>query len=286
MTRPAGGGCAQAIPLTDREYAWFTVFLRRRSGIELREGKQTLVTSRLEPRLRHHGLTAYGDYFRMLGGPDAAAETRIAVDLMTTNETYFFREPQHFEQLPELIAASAGAGRPVRVWSAASSTGEEAYSIALTLAECAKNRSWEVVGTDLCTRVLSTARRGLFPLESARSRIPEPLLRAHCLRGRGEYEGLLTLVPALRARVTFRRVNLTRPLPELGSFDVVFLRNLLIYFAADTKRQVVDRIAATLRPGGCLLIGHAETLTGLGSTLRAVRPSVYRLAGPGEERSR
>jgi chemotaxis protein methyltransferase CheR len=263
------------VTLTAEEFAWFTAFLSKITGIELRAGKESLVKGRLERRLRHYGLQSYGEYFHLLGRPEAPEETRLAIDLMTTNETYLFREPQHFELLPGLL--DDARGKRARVWSAASSSGEEAYSIALTLADCLGERPWEVIGTDVSMRVLETARRGIFPIEAA-ERIPKRLLAEYCRKGRGDYEGFFTLAPELRSRVSFHRVNLTRKLENPGTFDVIFLRNVLIYFNAETKRQVVERLAATLRPGGSLVIGHAETLTGLGTTLRAVRPSIYRSA--------
>ena len=153
--------------LTAKEFAWFTDFLHHWTGIELRPGKESLVMGRLERRLRRFDLSTYSEYFQLLGRRDAPEETRIAIDLMTTNETYFFREPEHFELLPQLLPARASSGQPLRVWSAASSTGEEACSIALTLADCVPDRQWEVLGTDLSTRVIETARRGLYPIEAA-----------------------------------------------------------------------------------------------------------------------
>jgi chemotaxis protein methyltransferase CheR len=262
------------VALTPGEFAWFTDFLRRRTGIELKSGKESLVMGRLERRLRHHGVRTYTEYFQLLGRQENPEETRMAIDLMTTNETYFFREQQHFTLLPSLVSVVKEA-RPVRVWSAASSTGEEAYSIAMVLADCLGERSWEIVGTDLSRRVVATAGRGLFPVEAA-ERIPAPLRRAYCLKGRDEYEGMFTVRSELRRRVRFQTINLTQTLPDLGLFDVIFLRNVMIYFSGDTKRQVVERILTLLRPGGTLLIGHAETLTGLGTGLKLVGPSVYR----------
>lgn len=276
---PLAGLEREPITITPLEFQWFTTFLRSCTGIELKPGKEALVMGRLDRRLDHYGLSSYAEYFRMLGQKGSTEETRVAIDLMTTNETYFFREPQHFELLPELLPPPRG-DVPVRVWSAASSTGEEAYSVALTLADCAAGRPWEVLGTDVSTRVLETARRGLFPIEAA-SGIPRDLLVKHCLKGSREFAGQFTLSKELRARVTFSRANLVRPLPEIGRFDVVFLRNVMIYFANETKEAVVRRIAEVIRPGGYLLIGHAETLSGLDTGLEAVRPSVYRAGGAG-----
>ena len=261
--------------LTPREFAWITAFLRKFTGIELKDGKQTLVMGRLDRRLRLHELSTYTEYFQLIGGSDAPGETQMAIDLLTTNETYFFREPQHFERLPDLLPdAKQTRGRPIRIWSAASSSGEEAYTIALTLADCIPNRPWEVVGSDISTRVLETARRCLYPIEAA-ERIPEKARRANCLKGRDDYDGLFTLRAGLRERVTFVQANLMKPLPDLGVFDVVLLRNVMIYFSQETKAALLRRIESVLRPGGYLLIGHAESLHGLNSRLQLVVPSVY-----------
>jgi chemotaxis protein methyltransferase CheR len=265
--------------ITDAEFGWIKNFLLQQSGIELRPGKEALVVGRLERRLRHHRLNGFTAYCQLLAGPDAGEEVRTAVDLLTTNETYFFREPTHFDRLPELLPAPAAAGdRAIRVWSAASSTGEEAFTIALTLADQLGERRWEVLGTDISARVLETATRGLYPIEAA-TQIPDRLLKAHCLKGKDSFQGLFTLRPALRSRVSFRPANLTRQLPELGLFDVVFLRNVMIYFGLETKRLLIERIRAVLRPGGYLLVGHAESLTGIDGGLRPVVPSVYQNPG-------
>jgi chemotaxis protein methyltransferase CheR len=262
--------------LTPDEFDWISTFLRRATGIELKDGKQSLVMGRLERRLRRHGLSSYTEYFQLITGPGAAAEAQMAIDLLTTNETYFFREPQHFDRLPSLLPdRQSTRGRPIRIWSAASSSGEEAYTIALTLAGCCPDQPWEVVGSDISTRVLQTARRCLYPIDAV-ERIPEESRRAHCLKGRDEHEGMFTLRAPLRERVSFVQANLMKPLPDLGLFDVVFLRNVMIYFSQETKAALLQRIDAVLRPGGHLLIGHAESLHGLSTRLSVVVPSVYR----------
>ncbi len=265
--------------LTPEEFAWISTFLRRISGIELKPGKESLVMGRLDRRLRLHELTTYTEYFQLIGGDKAPAETQMAIDLLTTNETYFFREEQHFTQLPDLLPDEKETrGRPVRIWSAASSSGEEAYTIALTMAECAPDRIWQVVGTDISTRVLETARRCLYPIEAA-GKIPEQTLRAHCLRGRGNHVGMFTLRPELRQKVSFLQANLTKPLPDLGLFDVIFLRNVMIYFSQETKAELLKRVCSVLQPGGHLLIGHAESLQGINDGLTSIAPAVYRKPG-------
>lgn len=268
------------VAIRPREFEWIAGFLRTHSGIEIRAGKEALVMGRLDRRLRHHGCRTYAEYFRMLGPDGDRDETRLVLDLLTTNETYFFREPKHFEVLaevaPELLAARGPLGT-LRAWSAASSSGEEAYSIAMVLAETIGDR-FEILGTDLSRRVVDTARRALYPIDAA-DNIPVLHRSEYCLRGRDEYDGVFTVRPDLRARVTFEVANLHRPLPDLGDpFDVVFLRNVLIYFAPETKTEVLRRVIGTIRPGGLLFVGHAETITGLHLTgVTAVRPSVYRI---------
>ncbi len=266
--------------ITQREFTWLRTFLRERTGIELKDGKEPMVMSRLDRRLRHLDLSSYSAYFGRLR--EDPAETQIAIDLLTTNETYFFREPKHFAFLRDLLVGLPWRQEPVRVWSAASSTGEEAYSIAMTLAENLRpEQSWEVVGTDISTRVVEAARRGLYPLDAAKHIEPH-LLRRFCLRGREEYEGYLAIGPALRKRVSFHEANLTALPPNLGRFDVVFLRNVMIYFGTDTKRTLIGHVARILRPGGYLIVGQSESLSGIESGLRTVRPSIYR-AGTGDD---
>jgi chemotaxis protein methyltransferase CheR len=147
--------------LSPAEFDWIRRFLRERTRIELKAGKEALVMGRLDRRLRHHGLTTYSQYFRLLAEDCDVDETQIATDLLTTNETYFFREPTHFEHLRRWLSGIQRRTEPLRVWSAASSTGEEAYSIAMTMADCLPTQQqWEVVGTDISSRVLETARPG------------------------------------------------------------------------------------------------------------------------------
>jgi chemotaxis protein methyltransferase CheR len=258
--------------------------LRTHTGIELKPGKEAMVMGRLERRLRHHGDLTYTEYFHRLDDGGGLPELLVAIDLLTTNETYFFREPAHFEFLRTVLVPQPrnrpqSLPAPVRVWSAASSTGEEAYSIAMTLADCLPaEQSWEVVGTDISGRVLETAARGLYPVQAA-ERIPHRLLRSYCLRGRDEYDGYLAIEPALLSRVSFQPANLLELPGELRGFDVIFLRNVMIYFSQETRRELIREMETRLRPGGYLVVSHSETLTDLASGLRMVKPSIYRSAG-------
>ncbi|SDH59383.1 MULTISPECIES: protein-glutamate O-methyltransferase CheR [unclassified Duganella] len=261
--------------ITDREFMQFQRFIFDAAGITMADGKQALVSGRLAKRLAHYQLGSYGDYLKLLESRDQPAELQVAVDLLTTNETYFFREPKHFALLRDLAQDAADKHRTLRVWSAASSSGEEPYSIAMVLADVLGDASWEVLGTDISTRVLQRARSGHYPMERA-SQMPQHYLKRFCLKGQGSEAGTMLIERALRQRVQFQHLNLNAPLPKIGTFDVIFLRNVMIYFSLETKRQVVTRLLAQLRQGGYFLIGHSETLNDINDTLTAVAPSIYR----------
>ena len=261
--------------ITDTEFSRFQRFIFDAAGITLSPAKKALVSGRLSKRLQAHRLDSFGDYFKLLSSGHAGDEVQTAVDLLTTNETYFFREPRHFEMLRTLALEAAGRPQPFRVWSAASSSGEECYSIAMVLADCLGQASWDVTGSDISKRVLQKARAGHYPLERTHN-IPPAYLKRFCLRGLGEQEGTLLVERALRQRVAFAQVNLNAELPRLGQFDVIFLRNVMIYFNGDTKRQVVARVLSLLKPGGHFFIGHSESLNDISSAVQQLAPSIYR----------
>jgi chemotaxis protein methyltransferase CheR len=265
--------------ISDAEFRQFQGFIFDAAGITISPAKKALVAGRLAKRVHHCGVATYGDYFRLLGSDAVPGETQMAIDLLTTNETYFFREARHFELLDREARATRERGKGFQVWSAACSSGEEVYSIAMTLADAlGESVPWSVLGSDISTRVLAQAQRGHYPAERARS-IPQALLRRYCLRGIGKQEGTLLVARELRARVQFAQVNLNAPLPRIGPFDVVFLRNVMIYFSKETKREVVRRIASVLKPGGLLVIGHSESLHDIAGDLRPVAPSIFRKPG-------
>jgi chemotaxis protein methyltransferase CheR len=261
--------------ITDKEFTRFQRFIYDAAGITLSPAKKALVCGRLSKRLQAHQLKSYGEYLELLDSGHVADEVQTAVDLLTTNETYFFREPKHFDLLRTLARAAAPRAQPFRVWSAASSSGEECYSIAMVLADCMPTGHWEVVGSDISKRVLQRARRGHYPIERTRH-IPADYLKRFCLRGTGEQAGTLLVDRTLRNRVTFAQVNLNEELPGLGQFDVVFLRNVMIYFNGDTKRQVVARVLSTVKPGGHFCIGHSESLNDISTAVQQLAPSIYR----------
>ncbi|MFZ6801802.1 CheR family methyltransferase [Undibacterium sp. Di24W] len=265
------------VQLQKNEFEWISRFLYERTGIALNDGKQALVMGRLDKRLRSRGLNSYGDYFALLGRPGYDDETTAAIDLLTTNETYFFREPKHFEFLEKVVFPKYAKQRQIRIWSAASSSGEEAYTIAMTLADSFASDNWEVIGTDISTRVLEKASRGLYPMLAA-EKIPRAMLKKYCLKGLEEFEDFFLMDAVIRKRVHFSTANLIEQLPDLGLFEVIFLRNVMIYFDRDTKKKLVQKIVEKLKPGGYFIISHSETLNGLDSPLELVAPSVYQKA--------
>jgi len=260
------------LPITDAEYARFQSFVREATGINLSDMKKALVVARLGARVRTRGAQSFAKYYRIITDPSEPNELQTAIDLITTNETSFFREPAHFEMLKEFARNAHG---PFRVWSAASSSGEEAYTIAMVLAETLGNGDWEVLGTDISSRVLERARQGLYPMERSGS-IPKDYLHRYCLKGKDRYEGMFLISKPLRDRTRFLQANLCKTLPELGTFDVVFLRNILIYFELEEKRAVVEAIVKVLKPGAFLITGHSESLNGVTNRVAALRPTVYR----------
>jgi chemotaxis protein methyltransferase CheR len=262
-------------PITDTEFTRFQRFIFDAAGITLSPAKKALVSGRLSKRLQHRQLDSFASYLRLLEDRREQAEAQMAVDLLTTNETYFFRETKHFELLRNLAAEAHGQGRPLKVWSAACSSGEEVYSLAMVLHDGQPGLPWEVMGSDISTRVLARAKSGHYPLERTQH-IPPAYLKRYCRKGHGEQEGTLLVDRALRDRVQFAQVNLNTELPRLGPFDVIFLRNVMIYFNNETKRQVVRRVLSVLKPGGHFCIGHSESLNDISSDVLAVAPSIYR----------
>ena len=264
-----------SINISDQEFSQFQRFIYEAAGISMASSKKALVSGRLARRLQHCGVNSYGEYFRLLASGQSPLEVQAAVDLLTTNETYFFREQKHFDLLRELALAAARGTQPFRVWSAASSSGEEAYSIAMVLADCLGDKAWEVIGTDISTRMLERARSGHYPM-SRTQHLPVSYLKRFCLKGSGAQEDTLLIQRGLRDRVKFLHGNLNARLPHIGEFDVIFLRNVMIYFNGDTKREVVARTVALLKRGGHFLVGHSETLHELTDAVQPVAPSVYR----------
>lgn len=261
--------------INDDEFKQFQELIFEVAGISMSAAKKPLVSGRLAKRLAHHGVDSYGDYFRILQRDGHLGELQIAVDLLTTNETYFFREPRHFEFLRTDVLPQYRAGRAYRAWSAACSYGQEPYTLAMSLAEELGDMPWEILASDLSTQVLERARTGHYALEQA-EKVPRPYLVKYCRKGVGTQDGTFIVDRTLRNRIDFRQINLNQNLPEVGEFDLIMLRNVMIYFNLETKKQVVRRLLPLLRPGGYFMVGHSESLNGVTDGLKTIGPAIYR----------
>ena len=270
----------QVPQLDARSFARVRALMHESIGLTLPDSKHALVAARLAPRLRQLGLASFSDYVALLDDPAQSGEFQCAVDLLSTNETYFFRERHHFEALAAEIRRQ-GARESLSIWSAASSFGDEAYSIAMLLTDMRTagqlRTPWRILATDISERVLHAAKAGVFPEQRLREVSPEQL-RRHCLRGEGPAQGQVMVRPELREQVRFGQLNLCRSITGIGEFDFIFLRNVLIYFDPPTKAAVIDRVSAHLRPGGILFLGTAEGRPTGQTAFSPIVPGAYRKA--------
>jgi chemotaxis protein methyltransferase CheR len=273
----------QIRPLTDAEFSLFQKLVYREAGIWLSGTKKALVSGRLARRLRHFGFTSYRQYYNcVVQQPDA--ELIQMLDSISTNETHFFREPAHFGFLQQEVfprwLVQAGAGRRarrIRVWSAACSSGEEPYSIAMTLLAESAFSGWdiEIVASDISTRMLERAQAAIWPMAKSKE-IPPHFLRSFMLKGVGVQSENMKAGREIRSIVKFHRININddaHPIP--GPFDLIFCRNVLIYFDTGSKQRAVRRILGHLAQDGYLFVGHAENLNTISDEVRTIAPTVY-----------
>ena len=252
----------------------------RRFGLNLPPGKEGLVAARLGKKIRQGGFATFAEYHRHVLA-DRTGETLVGlIDALTTNFTSFLRESAHFDLLTQAATTEFRDASSFRVWSAACSSGEEPYSIVMSLLNAAQTAPcrWagdlRVLATDISTKVLEKARAGIY--EASRFEgVPEHWRRGFLLKGLGRYQGSFKIKPSVAAHVDFMRLNLIEPLPP-GTFQFVFCRNVMIYFDKPTQQDMVRRLADHIEPGGYFFVGHSETLNGIDHPLRYVRPAVYR----------
>jgi chemotaxis protein methyltransferase CheR len=280
---------AEAIrPLSDREFRMLQQLIYREAGIHLSDAKKALVSGRLTRRVRALGCRDFTAYYQHVESNQN--ERTSMLDCISTNETRFFREPKQFEFLDETVLphwrALGDAGqipKRIRAWSAACSTGEEPYTLAMLLAAhfpAAEGWSVEILASDLSTRVLDAAREGVWPIERSHD-IPERLRKAYMLRGIRAEEGRMRAHPALKSMIEFRRINLNdRDYGIRGTFDLIFCRNVLIYFNRDSKEAVIQRLLRYLSGSGLFFLGHAESLTPSAYGMEHAGPTIYRRIAP------
>lgn len=273
-------------PITDAEFRLFRDLIYGHAGIHLADVKKALLTGRLSRHLRQLGLTSFRQYYDHVVADKSGQEMIALLDAIATNETHFFREPKQFEYLQNVLVpewqAQADRGnrrKAIRIWSAACSSGEEPYSLAMQLLYAFPPESgWsiEIVATDISTRILERARAGIWPINRADT-IPSHLLKRFMLRGTGSQQGNMKAGKEVRQVIQFGRLNLhDASYPLSGAFDAVFCRNVLIYFDQQSRAAALNRMTALLVPGGHLFLGHAESLTGMNLPMKSVAPAVYR----------
>lgn len=277
--------------ISDQEFRLFQELVRTHTGIALTEQKRNLVSSRLGRRLRALGLASFKGYYDYLTAAEGQDELENFINAITTNKTDFYREQQHFEFLgkeilPTWKAQAARTGeRRIRIWSAGCSTGEEPYTIAITLRESLENLlAWDVriLASDIDTQVLAQAAQGIYPAERV-AEIPRPILERYFLRGVGAQAGLVRVTKELRTLVTFRRINLLEePWPIRTQFDCIFCRNVIIYFDKPTQSRLMERFATYLKTDGYLFLGHSESLYGVSDRFAFLRNTIYRKIGERE----
>ena len=262
------------VKISEREYEKFAQLIFDEIGITLKGEKKALMESRFFKRMIHHRLDAYEDYYRLC--IQDIHEKIEMLNLITTNETYFFRENEHFDFLKEYLMQYRGNTK-VRIWSAASSVGAEAYSIAMLCDTYLPSNMWEVLGSDINSHVVKKARMGLYPVTWA-ERISPEYRHKYCLRGKGKYEGEFLIDRQLAKNVRFKSGNLLELNASFGHFNIVFLRNVLLYFNDETRTKVIKNIISNMRSGSFLIISQTENLNSLNiSELEQVHSSIFKV---------
>jgi chemotaxis protein methyltransferase CheR len=263
-------------PLRAAEFEEIRTFAKQRFGLDLRHGKEDLVSARLARAVRQGRFRSYREYLDSVQTDKSGDALTALINALTTNHTSFYREPLHFEFLAGTLLPHMRPASGLRIWSAACSTGEEPYSIACSVAQ-AWNRQvsgLRILATDISTRVLDAARAATYS-KSSLAAAPLPWVSNFFSRA-GAPEGMLRVQPDIAAAVRFQRLNLVEPLPFTERFHVIFCRNVMIYFDKPTQEMLVRRLAERLEPEGHLFVGHSESLAGVNHPLTYVRPAVYR----------
>jgi chemotaxis protein methyltransferase CheR len=267
------------VDLSDHDFKRFSDLVYQKCGINLHDGKKTLVRARLGKRLRQGGFKDFNAYYRFVSKADNEQELVQLLDAISTNLTSFFREEKHFDFLKERLFPSflEKSQRKIRIWSAGCSSGEEPYSLAMCTFEyfgLNNGLDMSILASDISTRVLSQAQKGVYRQERVIN-IKEPILRKYFQKGVGRQTGNVRVKAFVRDRVRFERINLMEPFPFKEKFDIIFCRNVMIYFDADIRRRLLAELHRLLAPKGLLFVGHSENLTGMISDFRSAAPSIY-----------
>jgi chemotaxis protein methyltransferase CheR len=265
-----------SLKLSSRQFDIISRLVYQVSGIDLHEGKEELVKARLIKRLRHLKIFGFDQYLKYLANDKSGSEIRAMVDVLTTNKTNFFRESEHLDYLRNEIITRLENDQ-IRIWSAGCSSGEEPYSIAITLCEAIPDigkRDVKFLATDISDRMMERARQGLYDEETLKG-MPAQLKRKYFQKAEAGIGHRYRVLPQLQSMVCFAKLNLMEEWPMRGLFDVIFCRNVMIYFDKPTQEKLVKRFWSQLREGGYLMVGHSESLTFLAHDYRYLKPAVY-----------
>lgn len=266
-----------AVELTAQQFFKLSELVYRLAGINLKDGKEALVRSRLIKRLRALGLASFKEYLKYLESEAGSTEIDFMLDMITTNKTSFFREVEHFHYVRQRVIPELSGSR-IRFWSAGCSSGEEPYSLAILLREAMPDidrRDVKILATDLSMRMLEKAQRGVYD-RAALEELTPVLVQKHFIRTNLQDRPVYQVNEPLRSVVFFKRLNLMEPWPMRGPFDVIFCRNVMIYFDRATQERLINRFYELLRPGGHLFVGHSESLSAVTHHFSYVQPAVYR----------
>ena len=265
-----------SLKLSSRQFDKISRLVHQVSGIDLHEGKEELVKARLIKRLRHLKIFGFDHYLKYLANDKSGSEIRAMVDVLTTNKTNFFRESEHLDYLRDEIITGLGNDQ-IRLWSAGCSSGEEPYSIAITLCEAIPDIGKcdiKILATDISDRMMEQARQGLYGEDTLKG-MPPQLKRKYFQKAEAGIGHRYRVVPLLQSMVCFAKLNLMDEWPMRGLFDVIFCRNVMIYFDKQTQEKLVKRFWSQLRAGGYLMVGHSESLTFMAHDYRYIKPAVY-----------
>lgn len=269
--------------LQTEEFLYISKFIEQHYGIQLPISKKMMVEARLQKRLKALNIVTFQDYFDFVFAPEGSKEYQRMIDLLTTNKTDFFRESNHFDFLTEEVIPklfkTKSPSESLRIWSAASSTGEEVYSILITLEEyffhTLRKIPYSILGTDLSMQVLQKAAQGIYAEERIEN-IPLYIKKRYFLKNNDSENPKARIKPEFLKAVEFKRLNLLKEFQGIDfNYDIIFCRNVLIYFNREVQQEVVSKLASRLRTGGYLFIGHSESLTNMQLPLRQVKPTVY-----------
>jgi chemotaxis protein methyltransferase CheR len=272
----------QIAPLNDADFTKLSNFIYVNYGIKLPLSKKIMLQSRLVSRLKINGIKSYADYTKyVLSGEASESEIVNMIDLVSTNKTDFYRESAHFDFMKDVILPdflASESRQPMKIWSSASSSGEEAYTIAIVISEFIENNrkiDFEILGTDISSRILDKAKMGIYPMDRV-DVIPLTQKKKYLLRSKDQENPMVRIVPNLRSKARFQRLNLMDSSYNVPKdFDIIFCRNVLIYFDRETQEKVINKLCMHLKPGGYFFLGHSESISGIDVPLKPLKPTMF-----------